>query len=189
MPEEVQQPTQQTQVTTTSKATNWKKISFTIVFIVGCVSIIAGIYWFLVVNKTTEDSDLTGPVPKVTTKTATESAKEATKSATPSSKKAEETESDAVLLKKVVSEKTGISMDIIIVDVEKNTGKHATGLVTAKGEMMGGGYWLALKTDGKWSVVFDGQSTPECTLVDPSGFPVNMVPECVDVNGNVVTRN
>ena len=71
----------QPQVTTTPKTTNWKKIGLTIVFIVVCVSIIAGIYWFFVLNKTSEDSDLTGPIPKVTTKTATESAKEATSSA------------------------------------------------------------------------------------------------------------
>lgn len=168
----------------TSKGINWKTILISSA--IGGLIIVIGALGFYLIQGKSEDTATT----QVTTpKTATESAKEATKPATPSSKKAEETESDAVLLKKVVSEKTGINMDIIIVDVQKNTGKHATGLVTAKGEMMGGGYWLALKTDGKWSVVFDGQSTPECTLVDPSGFPVNMVPECIDVNGNVVTRN
>ena len=189
MPEEASQPAPQPQVTVGTKSHDWKKVGLTVLIILVVAGLIVAAYWFLVLNKGSEDSDLTGPVPQVTTKTSTESAEEATKSATPISKKAEETESDAVLLKKVVSEKTGINIDIVIVDVEENTGKHAKGLVTAKGEMMGGGYWLALKTDGKWSVVFDGQNTPECTLVDPSGFPVDMVPECVDVNGNVVTRN
>ena len=75
----------QPQVTTTTKSTNWKKVSLTIVFIVVCVSIIAGIYWFFVLSKSSGASDLTGPVPKVTTKTATESANEAT----PSSEKDE----------------------------------------------------------------------------------------------------
>ena len=89
MPEVPAQP--QPQVATTTKSTNWKKISLTIVFIIVCVSIIAGIYWFMVVNKDFDDSDLTGPVPKVTTKTSTESAKEATPSAQKKKKSPSET--------------------------------------------------------------------------------------------------
>ena len=81
MPESVEQPVQQPQVTSTTKSTNWKKVLLTIVFIVGVVAVISGIYWFLVVNKGSDNSDLTGPVPKVTTKTSTESAKDSTPSA------------------------------------------------------------------------------------------------------------
>ena len=124
---------------------------------------------------------------EVTTSQATQSA-EATKSATPGGGKAAETQNDAVLLKQAVSEKTGIAIDTIVVEVSENTGKYAKGLVNAKGETVGGGYWLAVKSDGKWTVVFDGQSTPECSQVDPPGFPASMVPECFDASGNVVAR-
>ena len=80
MPEESQQPAPQPQVTATTKSTNWKKVILTIVFIVGVAAVVVGVYWFMVVNKSSGDSDLTGPVPKVTTKTPTESGKEATPS-------------------------------------------------------------------------------------------------------------
>lgn len=71
MPEVNDQSEPQPQATTTPKSTNWKKIGLTIVFIIGVVAIVSSIYWFLVVQNGSSSSDLTGPVPKVTTKTAT----------------------------------------------------------------------------------------------------------------------
>ena len=138
------------------------------------------ITWLLLINTGKKEADVTGPQ-------ATQSA-EATKSATPSSQKADDMQSDEVLLKKAVSEKTGIAIDTIVFEISENTGKYAKGLVNAKGETVGGGYWLAIKSGGKWTVVFGGQNTPECSLVDPPGFPADMVPECFDASGNVVTR-
>jgi hypothetical protein len=64
----------QSQVTT-PQGTNWKKVLLTIVFILVVSGIIAGVYWYFILNKSSDNSDLTGPVPKVTTKTSTESAK------------------------------------------------------------------------------------------------------------------
>lgn len=58
-----------------------KKVSLTILIILVVAGLIVAAYWFLVLNKSSENSDLTGPVPKVTTKVATESSKEATESA------------------------------------------------------------------------------------------------------------
>ena len=82
MPEEVQQPAPQPQVTTTvPKSHDWKKVGLTILIILVVAGLIVAAYWFLILNKSSEDSDLTGPVPKVTTKTSTESEKEATESA------------------------------------------------------------------------------------------------------------
>jgi cytoskeletal protein RodZ len=78
---EAQQPAPQPQVATPQQKHNWKKVWLTILLIVGVVVVISGIYWFFILGKTSEDSDLTGPVPKVTTPKATESAKEATPSA------------------------------------------------------------------------------------------------------------
>lgn len=81
MPEPVQQPTPQPQVTTTPKSHDWKKVGLTVLVILVVTGLITGAYWFLVLGKSSADSDLTGPVPKVTTKTSTESAKESTSSA------------------------------------------------------------------------------------------------------------
>ena len=150
------------------------------VLLISIFLLILIIVWLLFINTGKKEAE-------VTTSQDTQSA-EATKSATPSSQPVEKTESDEDLLKKAVSEKTGIAIDIIVVEVSENTGKYAKGLVSAKGETVGGGYWLAVKTSGKWTIVYDGQSTPECSQVDPPGFPDSMVPECFDASGNLVTR-
>lgn len=81
MPEEVQPTAPQLQVTTGTKPHDWKKVSLTILVILVVAGLIVAAYWVLVLNKSSDNSDLLGPVPKVTTKTSTESAKEATESA------------------------------------------------------------------------------------------------------------
>ena len=70
MPEEAQ-PAPQPQVTTGTQKHDWKKVGLTILIILVVAGLIVGAYWFLVLNKSSDNSDLTGPVPKVTTKTAT----------------------------------------------------------------------------------------------------------------------
>ena len=70
MTEEVQQPAPQPQATTATQKHDWKKVSLTIVFILVAAGVVVGIYWFFVLNKSSDNSDLTGPVPKVTTQTA-----------------------------------------------------------------------------------------------------------------------
>ena len=72
MPEQVQQPTSLPQ--DTSQKTSWKKIIFTVLIILVVTGLIAGAYWFFVLNKNSETSDLTGPVPKPVVPTATPSA-------------------------------------------------------------------------------------------------------------------
>ena len=110
---------------------------------------------------------------------STSSAQEATKSSK---------ENDEDYLKKAVSVRTGILLDKMDYKVSKNTGEYAKGLISTKGEMFGGGYWLAVKSNGKWEIIFDGQNTPECVLVDLPEFPADMVPECLDSLGQVVVR-
>src|SRR3990167_5343777 len=155
----------------------FKKYWWVLLIIIGLLILI--IIGLLLLNTGKKEAAVTPPPDTQST--------EATKSATPSSQSVEKTESDEVLLKQAVSEKTGIAIDIIVVEISQNTGKYAKGLVSAKGEM-GGGYWLAVKNSGKWAVVFDGQSTPGCSLVDPPGFPADMVPECLSSNGTLIVR-
>ncbi|MCH8821249.1 hypothetical protein IID23_01875 [Patescibacteria group bacterium] len=73
MPEEIQQSVPQPQVTTSNK-TSWKKIGLTVIIILVATGLIAGVYWFFVLNKSSDTSDLTGPVPKPNVTTATPSA-------------------------------------------------------------------------------------------------------------------
>ncbi len=95
---------------------------------------------------------------------------------------------DTALITKALVAKTGIAADVIDVTVSTKTEKLAKGLVSAKGEEVGGGYFLAAKVNGDWVIVFDGQSTPPCASVDPYNFPASMVPECIDSADNIVTR-
>ena len=74
MPED----TPQVQVTTSNK-TSWKKIIITVVVIIVVAGLISGAYWFFVINKSSDTSDLTGPVPKPNVSTATPSATSSTK--------------------------------------------------------------------------------------------------------------
>ena len=73
MPED----TPQVQVTTSNK-TSWRKISLTVLIIIVVSGLIVGVYWFFVLNKDSDTSDLTGPVPKPQIQTSTPSATSST---------------------------------------------------------------------------------------------------------------
>jgi hypothetical protein len=125
--------------------------------------------------------------PTVTTeKVATSSADTATtpKVATPVASAID----DTTLITKALVTKTGIAADKIDVTVSKQVDNFAKGLVSTKGEETGGGYYLAFKDKGNWYIVYDGQTTPDCSQVNPFNFPTSLVPECLDAGGNLVTR-
>lgn len=124
---------------------------------------------------------------KTTEKVATTSSK--TETVAPSAATTETpVVDDTALITKALVTKTGIAANIIDVTVSTKTDKLAKGLISAKGEEVGGGYFLAAKVNDGWVIVFDGQSTPPCASINPYNFPASMVPECVDVSGNLVTR-
>lgn len=140
------------------------------------------LYWYLNPAETF--------APTNSTKTSTSSAAEKkvpTESPT-QTKTPEPVVDDTALITKALVVKTGIAADVIDVTVSTKTDKLAKGLVSAKGEETGGGYFLAAKVNGDWVIVFDGQSTPPCSAVNPYNFPASMVPECVDSSDNIVTR-
>ena len=97
------------------------------------------------------------------------------------------TSDDATAIKIAVSKKIGKAESELVIQISKQTSKHAKGFISAKDET-GGGYWLATKTDNGWIVVYDGQATPNCNEIDSYEFPTDMVPECLDDSGNVVER-
>lgn len=72
MPED-QKVVPQAQVTT-SKKISWLKIGLTVLIILVVTGLITGAYWFFVLNKGSDTSDLTGPVPKPKVNTSTPSA-------------------------------------------------------------------------------------------------------------------
>ena len=135
----------------------------------------AAAYWYFVLRASTE---LTPTV--TSTKVSTESAKPATEAA--------KTPDDTALITAALVTKTGIAADVIAVTVSQNDGKYAKGTVSSKGEEVGGGYFLAVKINNDWVIVFDGQSTPDCSSVNPHNFPVALALECLDSNGEIVTR-
>ena len=94
---------------------------------------------------------------------------------------------ETVLIKQAVFQKTGLNASQAEVTINKNTGQYATGNIK-EFEAVGGAYWLAAKTEHGWVCVYDGQSQPTCEQIAPYNFPKDMVPECLDQNGNLLKR-
>ena len=71
-------------------------------------------------------------------------------------------------------------MDNIEITVTQVAGQYATITVMEKDSETGGGMaWLYNDGTG-WRVIWDGQSTMTCDDADSAGFPVAMVPECLN---------
>lgn len=94
---------------------------------------------------------------------------------------------ESELIKEAIFKKTGLDATKAEVTINKNTGQYATGNIK-EFEAVGGAYWLAAKTDEGWVGVYDGQAQPTCEQIDIYNFPKDMVPECLDENGEVVKR-
>lgn len=95
--------------------------------------------------------------------------------------------SDEDAIKKAVLERTGIKEEDATIAISKNTGMFASGNIREVGEV-GGAYFLAVKENGIWKAVYDGQSTPDCVDIDKYSFPRALVPECLDAQGKVIER-
>lgn len=95
---------------------------------------------------------------------------------------------DETAIRMALAEKLGVDISTLDVTVSQKTDKVAKGNVREKASEVGGGYWLAAKADNEWIIVYDGQAAPTCTQIAPYNFPTDMVPECLDNNGKVVTR-
>ncbi|MEI6326766.1 MAG: hypothetical protein WCO78_01445 [Candidatus Roizmanbacteria bacterium] len=76
----------------------------------------------------------------------------------------------------------------LTITVSKIEGKYAKGGVSDKEG--GGGMWYAVKEDGVWKLVWDGNGTIECSAFSSyPEFPINMLAECYDsINQNTVKR-
>ena len=90
--------------------------------------------------------------------------------------------SDQQLIATAIAEQIGKPVDQLDITVTTITGRHATGFVD-------NGYFLAAKQDDSWVYVYAGQATPACSDVDLHQFPLDMVPECLDANLELVIRS
>lgn len=88
---------------------------------------------------------------------------------------------DDVAIRAALTEQFGFSEDDTGIALAKNTGMHA------KGEI-GEEYFLAYKDEDSWIIVYKGLANPPCQAIIDSQFPVEMVPECMDEENNVVIR-
>jgi len=88
---------------------------------------------------------------------------------------------DEALIKQALVDKHGWNPDDIVVTVSKSTGRYVSGGVREKSSEVGGGMFFAVKTDGQWKIIFDGNGAIMCeSLKDYQDLPVSMIGECYD---------
>jgi len=97
------------------------------------------------------------------------------------------TSNETDLIKAAIYALTGLDEVKAEVIINQNTDTHAKGGIREYGAV-GGAYWIAAKSDNKWVGVYAGQAHPTCNEIASYDFPTDMVPECLDANGNVLTR-
>ncbi len=62
-----------------------------------------------------------------------------------------------------------------------------------KGDLARGGlqgaYFIAVKDAGEWMIIYAGQATPYCNVINPYNFPATWVPECLAEDDTLVQRS
>lgn len=92
-----------------------------------------------------------------------------TSTVTPSPKE----ENLEVIIKGLLVEKYGSTANDMVITVSQKQGNYARGGVTEAG---GGGMWLAVRTQGEWQLVFDGNGVPDCNLLKATySFPASIL--------------
>jgi len=71
----------------------------------------------------------------------------------------------------------------LFLEIDKNTKKYFKGRVLVGGvENYSAPYILAVKIDGNWRVIFQGQDYPPCNIVDEYNFPKEWYKKCFYVD-------
>jgi outer membrane protein assembly factor BamE (lipoprotein component of BamABCDE complex) len=52
-----------------------------------------------------------------------------------------------------------------------------------------GAYFIAAKEGETWIIIYAGQATPYCNVINPYAFPTAWVPECLDEDGTLIERS
>ena len=90
-----------------------------------------------------------------------------------------------------LSQKTGIPEGKINFSVGEEIKKEGKvllrGGVSREGEMGGAGFFAVVDVNGV-TVTYAGQGVPQCSEVNPYGYPLSWVDYCVDEQGHTVAR-
>jgi hypothetical protein len=88
---------------------------------------------------------------------------------------------DEMFIRGAVAERLGLEPENLPFEITQNTGTYAMGSVS-------NGYFIAVKDQGSWVILYDGQGTPYCQEIEPFQVPIEMIPECLGVNNTLVVR-
>lgn len=81
-----------------------------------------------------------------------------------------------VIIKESLAAKQGSPADSLNITVSQIQGNYASGGATDQG---GGGMWFAVKVNGVWKLVWDGNGSILCSdLTAYPNFPASLIPEC-----------
>jgi len=97
-------------------------------------------------------------------------------------------EADAEKIKNALIKK-GLNISNMKIVISKHLGKYIGGGVIPDTTLGGGGYIFAVKEGDEVRILADGNGAIMCSaFTDYPQFPSYLVPECIDNDGNQVTR-
>jgi len=80
-------------------------------------------------------------------------------------------------IKDLLAQKLGQPVDNIAVSIARETENYSKGIVNILDRNTDGIY-LAVKTNGNWQIVWDGQGQYTCADISSYNFPAEMVNDC-----------
>ena len=114
--------------------------------------------------------------------TATEASPIESPTPTPTETKEPEEMTDAEAIIAALIEYMEVDLDESTITVSEIEGKLARGGLQ-------GAYFIAAKEAGNWIIIYAGQATPPCNLINPYAFPTEWVPECLAPDDSLVVRS
>jgi hypothetical protein len=99
----------------------------------------------------------------------------------------DETETIKTIVKQLLVAKHGNTANELTISVSAIQGNYAKGGAGGSG---GGGMWFAVKVNGVWKLVWDGNGTIDCDSVNPyPDLPTIWIPECYNAGiGKMIPR-
>ncbi len=93
------------------------------------------------------------------------------------------------LIKELFAAKYGKEISEITIEINKETETNVAGVVQFSPiGPENSGVFLAVKVDDNWKIIYDGQGSIPCLDIEPYNFPVDQVPECANLNGELIQR-
>lgn len=93
---------------------------------------------------------------------------------------------DDELIIQALYKKNNWPANTVNIKVKTNDGKYASGSVNSQG---GGGLFFAVKANGIWEIIADGNGIIPCgNVMKYPDFPKNIIPECWDTETNQLMK-